>query len=134
MRTVGRIICLIVAIAAVAMGIPIFIEALNGLNASGWNDLAAYPEKVAYLSGFFTGIGYFLLALSALLATTTGHAGFIKLVIGLIVLGVAGWNIYSKISNGEVQGFWPIMQMIGNFAVPIGYGIGVAIIAFSPKK
>lgn len=134
MRTFGRILCLVVAVALVALGVPNFIDALNGLNASGWNDIAAYPEKLAYLSAFITAIGYFLLALSALLTASTGHAGFFKILVALIALGVVTWNIYNQVKTGAVQGFLPIMNSIFSFALPIGYAVGVIFVGFAPRK
>lgn len=124
MRTLGRIILLVVGVALIALAVPNIYSAVQALNETGWNDFASYPDKMQHLGviivqGFNAIIGF-----TAVFACFSGRASFWLTVFSIIMIGGVIWNFYNAYKAGTLGDVNVILQLASGFALPILYFIG----------
>ena len=135
MRTIGRLILLGVAIALLAINIPVLITAIQELSNVNWVDLSTWQAKWAAISRVVScGLQIFT-ALIALTCAIVGSAGFFAVFIALIDITIVVFNIVIEVQNGSlVVEFWPIFHRIMDFILPILYSIGIILLALGRSR
>ena len=134
MRTIGRLIMLGVGIALIAIAIPSIIDAVNQLNASGWDDITKYQEKLAHLVVIITNGFSALSGAYAIWVSITGKAGFLPTLVAAIILGINIWSLVTNIQAGKITDFLTILSTIGGFVLPLLYFVGSILTSVGSRK
>lgn len=130
MKFIGRLILLIVGIASIAFSIYFIVNAWNALNASGWADIGAYPEKLANLFEIILNAITVLFGISAIFCALRGKMSIKWIIFSLIVIGFAIYYVIAYNINVNFQDPSFVTMVITSFALPIGYILGCILLAF----
>ena len=128
MKTFGRILLLIVSIVMVATAIPLIIYHWNALNATGWNDIANYPDKLSHLFSIIGKALYILCALVAFIAFIRGKASFRLILYAVILLIPAIIFFINANQAGQLSDWKVVADGIIGFIIPILYALGTIFV------
>lgn len=130
MKTVGRIILLVVGVLLLVNSIPNIIQNWKALNAVGWEDITSYPDKMTCLSAIvMQGVNAFF-GITALFGCITGRLGLWLTISSLIMIGTVIWFFVNAYKEGTIGDFQNIMQTLLGFILPIGYFVGSIFLIF----
>lgn len=124
MKTIGRIMLLVVGIILIAMGIPSIIKNVNLLNAAGWDQFWADPVKMNYFLIFITSSANVLFGLDAVIVCLRGRGSFWLFIYTLIMIGGVIWYFVRAFKAGTLGDWKEILRTIFGFALPICYFLG----------
>lgn len=130
MKTIGRIILLVVAIILIANAVQMIINNCNLLSQSGWGDFSSYPEKMLNLSAIVSQSVNALFGLVAIIAAIRGKSSFWLFIFSLVMIGGVIWYFISANNAGTLGDFKHILETIIGFALPISYFVGSIFIRF----
>lgn len=136
MRTVGRIILLVVGVLLLYSGISSVISGVNAINAVGWStavftDASLRNELIKIIVYGFDA----LVGLTAVLAGLKGHSSFWLTIFSLLMIAGVIYYFYDGYSNKTIDfSDWKaVLNIVAGFALPICYFLG-ALFVRAPKK
>lgn len=127
MKTIGRIMLIVVGIIMLVASVPIIIESVKQLTALGWQDFFQDPSK---LSIFATIIGQGITALFGLIALIAGIVGrksFGLALCAIIMMIAPTVAVIAAIKSGRTLDFNFWMVTVSQYLLPILYFIGVLL-------
>ena len=129
MRTIGRIILLVVGIVMLAMSIPVIMESVKALQEMGITWENAFASERFALVGRIVGQGVdALFGIVALLGAIFGRKS-IKLALCAIIMMIAPVStLIADINAGTTFDFPLIGTYIGQFALPLAYALGFLLV------
>lgn len=128
MRTIGRIILLIVAIAILSTAIPGLISDIQNLNRLGWDNLFLDAEKNAY---FWRMMGHGLncfTGLIAFLGFLRGRKSVLLALIAVIMLIAPVTTMMMFINGGVAITGLLLWGYVVDFALPIFFFLGFLLV------
>lgn len=128
MKTIGRIILIVVGALLLIFSIPLIINAVNALNASGWTDLTAYPDKMQQLMIIIAQGVNALFGLVALIAALRGKRSFLLLLSAILLLITPVSSLIYGIQNNTLNDAHSILVYIEEFGLPIAYFVGLLLV------
>lgn len=128
MKTIGRIILVVVGALLLAFSIPLIINSVNSLNASGWTDLTTYPDKMQLLMVIIAQGINALFGVVALVAALRGKRTFLLLLSTIILLITPVTSLVYGIQHGTMGDVKSILLYVEEFALPIAYFVGLLLV------
>jgi len=145
MKTLGRIILLVVGGLMIASAIRGLVGSINGLKEHSltWQTLlqslkdpAVRQHYMQYFTGILKSSGMIIVSASAIFAGIKGKGGFWFTIFSLVILGLFIYDIVGKSKAGEFTGSekWRhILQLIIDSATQIGYISGFILLKLSKE-
>jgi len=145
MKTLGRIILLVVGGLMIASAIRGLVGSINGLKEHSltWQTLlqslkdpALRQHYMQYFTGILKSSGMIIVSASAIFAGIKGKGGFWFTIFSLVILGLFIYDIVGKSKAGEFTGSekWRhILQLIIDSATQIGYISGFILLKLSKE-
>ena len=131
MKTLGRIILLIVSIVMTVTAVNSLIYHFNALNATGWDDVNSYPDKLSHLFAIILQFLSIFCALTAFIAFIRGKASF-RLIIYAVVLMIPVVLFFINANKaGQLSDWRFIIEAVIGYSMPILYALGAILVMLS---
>lgn len=128
MKLIGRIILIGVGIALLVMAVPVIMGQIPTLQQPVADINEFFQLKMpAIMTVVGQGINVFA-AVIAIVAALLGKKSFWLAVIAIIMIISPVYTLIVGIQNGTINGWQPILQYVGQFALPLLYFIGFLLI------
>lgn len=131
MKTVGRIVLLVVGALLIGFAIPEIVENWNLLNAAGWTDFGSYPDKLKYLSAIILKVVNIIFGCVAIIAAIIGKSSLKLIISSVVMVGCVVWYFISANNAGITWDFKTVFNAILDIALPVGYVVGTFILLIS---
>ena len=127
MKSLGRFILFVVGAALIGLSVMPIIDAVNAINAYGWNNFNTTPENWAVFVGFVSLAVGALAGLFAVFSALKGKAGFLTFTFGLLVAAGTTYYLICAYQVGFLSEWKNVLQTILGYSLSIVYFIGAIL-------
>lgn len=124
MKTLGRIILLIVGGCLIGLAVPNIIDAVKVLNAAHWNLIVADSNVWSNFATLVVQGFSALFGLVAVVAFIRGKGSFWLFIFSLVMIAGVVWYFVMAYKAGTLGDWKNILKIASGFILPIGYFVG----------
>lgn len=132
MRTLGRIILLVVGGCMIGLAIPGVISDFKALTVNGW-DFKYMFDHMELVSSFLSGCINISFGITAVFAALKGRSSFGLLTTTIVVIAPVIWSFYTNYQAGTLDTM-KMIQSVSGFILPVGYFLGFLFILIGRRK
>lgn len=145
MKTLGRIILIVVGGLMIYSAIRGFMSSIDGIKQiGGWQallkslkDASLRQTTMQYLTNLLKSSGMIIVSASAIFAGIKGHGGFWFSIFSVVMLGLFIYDVVGKTKAGTFSGkdkWTHIWQLIIDSGTQIGYILGFIFLKLGKNK
>ncbi|MCQ2742932.1 MAG: hypothetical protein MJ239_06555 [Bacilli bacterium] len=128
MKTVGRIILIVVGIILLSVAIPSIIDSVKQINALGWGTVFSSDETRAHFAVFVSQTINALVGFAALFSGIRGKASFWLTFYSIFMIVGIVWYFVEATKRGDFTDPMTVLRAVAGFSMPIAYIIGSILV------